>query len=333
MLWRWQARLGQLGPRLVLSLLLAGAFSTRATPAAACSCSATTSLIVPSEERGVSRDGPLLVAAPRGTTFELRALDGSLRDLSPVVASPALGGCEYEHSLLVPAEPLDPNQRYVLVSDFLGYISESEPFAVAQGDLGVETASVEVSANLELTEPDVLTSGLCAPPELVDRRVETWLHVSVSAPIETPLILTVRTEDEVAGTLVHSSTPYGSEHKGYLGLVMPLPDEAARCVDVELVDLRATPVFREVLCLEPDAPVQRSFSATLPAVPDSPRDTGTTAEASDSCSLSQRSPSSRPFVLGWGAALLFALAWRRRRKRATTSRVAENARASLRAAG
>jgi MYXO-CTERM domain-containing protein len=167
----------------------------------------------------------------------------------------------------------------------------------------------------------------------VDRRVDTWLHVSVSAPIETPLILIVRTEDEVAGTLVHSSTPYGSEQQGYLGLVMPLPDETVRCVDVELVDLRAAPVFREVLCPEPDAPALRSFSVTLPAAPDALRATASSAEARDSCSLSPRSPPTTPSVLGWGAALLFALARYRRRNRATTSRGAANARASLRAAG
>jgi len=278
-------------------------------PAWACSCASGTQLLVPSAARGLVRGMPLLVAAPERTTFELRNSSGASVSLSTLISAPFLGTCGGDVSLLAPAQPLDTDESYVLVSTtFFGAVTESEPFAVASHEPIAEAIPLEITAALEPVEPTAFGAGSCIDAQLQDRSIDTLLHIHVAAPLRTTLILTARVEEAISGPLIDARAPLASQLQGDLHLAIELPAEASRCADVQLVDLTAKPVFHELLCPEVDQPITRSLDLALRTVPEPPPTTATR----DGCALTTTGRATPPPSFGWVVAVLLGLARRRR---------------------
>jgi hypothetical protein len=179
----------------------------------------------------------------------LRSSSGIRVRLSSVFSVATLGSCDRNLSLLRADESLDPNETYVLVTTTaFGRTSESEPFYVDARKPTTENTPVEVTTTLEAVEPVSFESGFCADPQIQGRLFDTLLHVHVIAPLRTPLIVIARVEDADAGYCKDANAPLSVQESGDVSLTIPWSAASGQCVDVELVDLSAKPVFHDILC-------------------------------------------------------------------------------------
>jgi len=285
-----------------------------ARTAGACSCSGDTTLLWPWVGGELARGAPLVVQGAPQTTWEARCTEGESVPLTSLLTLPALGTCAGEVSLIALAKPLAAGSDCVLVSTLAhGSATESQSFTVGEEAPVARSVPVDISVSLERMEPRTFSSGLCVDSQQENREISGALRVKAVAPPGAPIIVKASIEDSVYGSLSDAWArvqPRGQVHE------ILLATDTRPCVEVELTDLSAQPLFREMLCVEGDEPLTRSLELTLLTVPEPPEEPESSGSdtAAPGCTIAAAPRSTSCVSSAWLAATLVLLSRRRGQK-------------------